>query len=1038
MVAAEGGGPVRFELLGSFGIRAGGSRIELGGRTARAVLVALLLRPEGYAEAGQLIAAVWSGAAGPAPGVDSLYRYISQLRGWLRPLGLAIDRGPNGAHYHLAVPAGAVDAARFAGLAGSATALAGTEPEEALRRLRAALALWRGPYAVPELRPRRVEGLARQLDRARLDAEELRADLELRHGQPDSLPETLADLVAAHPEHDGVTAALIRVLRAAGRTGEAEQVYHHAVAARGQHVPPKLDQARRAPTAAHPTAPPGNPRPEELPRVSPYFAGRDQELDWLLGARTQTPGAALVLALNGMAGIGKTELALQAARRMLEAGRFPDGAIYLDLHGASALTPMSPPAALEALLRSLGVSGTQVPGELDARANLYRTRVARRRVVIVLDDAWDETQVRPLLPGTANSLVLVTSRRRLVALDDAEQLTLDTLGVPAAVRLLRAMILPRGLEDDRTAESIVRLCGQLPLAIRIVAARLRSSRALTGERVLAQLQAERGRLPALDDGARSIQATLTMSYQHLTTSQQAALALLSLHPGPDLEPEAAAALLGGQPEQAQQVLGVLTRMNLLDEPAEGRHRFPDLIHEYAADLPLTADGTAPLDRLYDHYAARTGAAAAAGYPYETGCPDAGGSEAALAWLDAELPSLLATAHHAAAHGRPDHLRHQSRWLHRHLRTRGRYSDAYALHARALDAAAPGSAAEREARTALGSIYRLQGRYDLALTCLSRAAEMAAAAGDGAAQATALAALGDTQAACGEQGAAGASYSRALRLAHAAHLPAAQVDAYNGLGAIRLRQDRPRAAEGSYRQALALAVRCGYVPGEINSRAGLAYAWLAGDRPDRALAGYRDVLRVARESGNRSGQLNALSGLGRVNAHLGRYHQATEEYGRVLDLARATGDLAAEIVALTGLGDVYRRQRDHRSAIESYRQAAELADASGAPNEQFEAQLGLGRMHYAAGDFHRASQAHHRALTLAKQLRQRTDEIRALDGLADGHHAQGRLAQARQLWRHALAILDELGAPTALDVTAAEIRVKLLAAEDTARPSTQRS
>src|SRR5262249_17962275 len=280
-----------------------------------------------------------------------------------------------------------------------------------------------------------------------------------------------------------------------------------------------------------------------LPAAVRYFTGRDEELARLL--RLPDDARTLVVsAVDGMAGIGKTALVVLAAHRLIEAGRYPDGTLFVDLHGYSGGTPTEPAAALESLLRGLGVPGPQIPSDLDGRIGLYRSVIARRRVLIVLDNVREEEQVRPLLPGTGGSLVLITSRRRLAGLDEADHLNLDTLLPYEAASLFRVVAGPdRDSGDQDTVEELVRLCGYLPLAVRIAAARLRADRArtpLTGAQLLTTLRTEQqaDRLNALTEGDRSVAAAFAVSYRHLPVEQQEAFAALALHPGLDHEPYA--------------------------------------------------------------------------------------------------------------------------------------------------------------------------------------------------------------------------------------------------------------------------------------------------------------------------------------------------------------------------------------------------------------------------------------------------------------------------------------------------------------------
>jgi tetratricopeptide (TPR) repeat protein len=1078
---ANGSDRVRCQLLGQFVVRHDGKPVDLGGATPRAVLVALLLRPEGFAIAGQLVSAVWGEPNGTTE--DNLYHYVSRLRKQLKPLGLRIRSEPSGVRYRLVVPDAAVDVRQFERLVTAAAALAETEPEEALHRLRAALALWRGSAAFPELRRPGVRALAKALDSRRLDAEETLAGLEVQLGDPGRAVDRLRALVAEHPDRPGLAAALIGALHATGRTSEAAAAYREAEwAARrlGQPLPAQVRQAHREPagsTGRHPgpaPAPAGWPvPPHELPVDTRHFVGREEELTRLVQPRADGPGGALVV-VDGMAGVGKSALVVRAAYELAGQGRYPDGTLYVELRGFSGRTPTRPAAALHTLLSRLGVPGPQIPPELDARAALFRTVVARRRVLLVLDNARDEGQVRPLLPGTSSSLVLVTSRHRLAGLDDADHVTLETLPVPDAVRLFRSVVGPqRDHGDEQTVEQIVRLCGLLPLAVRIAAARLKTSRMLDGPHLLAQLQHTQDRLALLVDGERNLRSAFTVSFKHLPADERRVFAALSLHPGIDFEPNATAALLDTTPAKAQRLLDGLERANLLEHPARGRYQFHDLIREYAttAHNATRAERQTALARLYRFYEAAAAAAVDTAYPFEasqwprTRCttaqtgsggsaslgssaglvgsagrgglvPDLADQAAAHTWLDVEQDNLLAAAHHAAAQGQPAHTLDQSATLHRHLRTRGHYVDAHTLHTRALELAraAGNRLSELAALASLGHICRLQGSYGPAITFLESAMRLARDSGDPAGEVDTLIGLGQVHFGRAAHGAAADCFERALGLARPAGNGLGMLTALNGLGGVHLIQGRTAPAADCYEQALGLARTAGNAPGEAEALTGMAYVNQHRGLHADAAAGFGQVLKLARGSGSRNGELNGLTGLGHVHLQLGRHGAAAQYYRQVLALARATGDRTFEVSGLLGLGHVHLRQGRHSAAADWYAQALDLARAVEEPNSQFDAHLGFGRASTAMGHPEQALRAHRSALELAGHLGQCPDEVRALDGLAHAYHALGDHNQARQLWQRALAILTDLGTTTTEDVTAADIQ-SCLAKIDAPSPPT---
>jgi tetratricopeptide (TPR) repeat protein len=762
------------------------------------------------------------------------------------------------------------------------------------------------------------------------------------------------------------------------------------------------------------------------------------ELDKIHDAST-----VVITAIDGMAGVGKTALAVQAAHAMVE--RYPDGQLFLDLHGyTDGVAPIEASEALDWLLRSLGVPGERIPAQLDQRAGLYRSRLAEKRMVIVLDNAGTEAQVTPLLPGAPGCVVLVTSRRRLAGLDHTHTLSLDTLPLVDAVALLRQTVGDSRLagQPPELVEELVELCGRLPLAVRIAAARLRSHPAWDLTYLVRRLRDQQHRLAELQAGQRSVTAALDLSYQDLSADQQRTYRLLGLHPGPDIDQYAAAALLDATLPETARLLEQLLEAHLLQEPTAGRYRFHDLTRAHAAHT-ATRDEThhnrqAALDRLLDHYRHTAAVAMDTAYPYDreyrpqvppahTARPDLSDPVAALDWLDTELPNLLAAATHATEH-RPAHLLHLSTILHRHLRTRGPYHDAETLHQHALSAArATGhQAAELDALVGLGHMHRLQGRHEQATDHFGQALRLARGTGHQAAEGQALAGIGIVHQMQGRYEQAIDHLGQAVRLARVVGDQAVQLDALIGLGQINVTQGRYEAGNDRYQEATQLARAAGHQAAELHSLAGLAWVHLRQGRYEQATEDYRQAQQLARATGNRIGELQALTGLGWIYRVQGQYEQATDHYQQALQLARATGHREAEQNALAGFSDVHRMQGRYEQATDHFQRLLDLAHQSGNRNWQFEAWLGLGRVNHATGHPDVAVAQHDEALTLATELGQPEDQARAHDGLAHAYQVlrQDELAQTH--WQHSLDILTGLGIEQTEDeeTTVAAIRAHL--------------
>jgi tetratricopeptide (TPR) repeat protein len=785
--------------------------------------------------------------------------------------------------------------------------------------------------------------------------------------------------------------------------------------------------------------------PRQLPREAVWFTGRTAELERLLSMGPD-PGratAVVISAIDGMAGVGKTALAVYAAHRMVE--RFPDGQLFIDLHGFTAtVAPVRPAEALDRLLRMLGVPGEQIPAGVDDRAALWRSVLAGRRMLIVLDNAATEAQVAPLLPGAAGCLVLVTSRRRLAGLEATHTVSLDTLPVADAVAMFASTAGQLRLvgESRELVVEAVELCGRLPLAIRIAAARLTDRPVWALADLVARLRDEDLRLAALADPERmrSVTAALELSYQQLDAGSQRMYRLLGLHPGPDLDLYAAAALADIPGERSRVLLDRLISAHLLQEPAHGRYKFHDLVRAHAITVAEAEPGRrAALALLLDHYQHTAAAAMDVGYPYErqrrpqvpparTPGPDLSAPASALGWLDVELPNLLAAARYATEHGRAEYILDLSAILHRHLWIRGRFRDAERLYHRALTTArATGHrAGQRTALVALGDVQLLQGRYESAADHFRQGLRIARSTGDRAGEATPLVGLGRAHRHQGDYEQAADRFGQGLRIARTTGNHTSELDALVGLADIHGVMGRYEQAASHYGAALQIACATGNRAGEVHALVGLGRVDLWQGRYEQAADHFGQVLRISRSTGNRGGELNALNGLGHAYRRAGRHAEAIDHYRQALLIARATRHRISELNALNGLAWLDRHQGRHRQAVDHYQNLLDIAQDSGDRYYEFEAWQGLGRLQHAAGQPETAVAHHAQALTLADDLGRPDGQARAHDGLAHAHHTLHHNEQARRHWQRGLEILVALGADDAEEeqVTVAAIRAHL--------------
>ncbi|GIH03856.1 hypothetical protein Rhe02_19230 [Rhizocola hellebori] len=764
---------------------------------------------------------------------------------------------------------------------------------------------------------------------------------------------------------------------------------------------------------------------DALPQDLATFIGRTGELDQLRLALhdAHRDGVAVVIStIEGMAGVGKTQLAVHAGHVM--AGEKPfDRVLFVDLRGFHpdpAQPPADPAAVLDGFLRLLGVPGQQIPHDLASRAGVYRRCLAGARALVVLDNAADTEQVRPLVAG-AGSLTLVTSRRHLDDLQPAIRLTVEVFTAEEAIDFLSRAVPEVAVGGDPHATArIAARCGYLPLALGLVAGHIRNRPGWTLTDHADRLD-ERHHHRQLDGG---VQLALDLSYQHLPADRQRLLRLVALHPGQDFDVYAAAAMAHTDLPTTRAELRHLCGDNLLQQATPGRYSIHDLVRVYATDRAIDQDRPqhrhSTLSRLFDFYLATAATAMEVAYPHEQQhrrpdlpagvTPDLSDRDRAEQWLDTELTNLLATAQHAAIHGWHEHTWQLSTVLDRHLRAVSRFQDAQTLHQHALHLARHlgNSPAEMNALNGLGHIHRMWGRHEQAGDHFGRALQIALALGERAGELNALNGLGQVHWTLGRHEQSGDHYGRALQVALVIGDRAGERYALSGLGFVHLSLGRREQSGDYFRRALQVARAIGDRVGELNALNSLGHIDRLLGRYQQAEDNNGQALQIAQAIGNRAGELIALSGRGFAHLLLGRHEQAGDCYGRALQIAQAIGDRVGELYALNGLGHVRLGQGRHSDAGSFYQQVLELAQEFGHRNWQFEALQGLGRLHHACGQAGLALIDHQRALEHATSLAQPTDQARAHDGLAHAHRTLNQHDLARWHWQRALDILTSLG------------------------------
>ena len=768
-----------------------------------------------------------------------------------------------------------------------------------------------------------------------------------------------------------------------------------------------------------------------LPRDIASFTGRQQELEQLAKAAAGAGGVVSIHAIGGMAGVGKTAFAVHAAHRL--ADRFPGGQIFLPLHGHTpGQQPVDPEDALASLLLTAGVPPAQVPPGLEARMALWRDRLAGRQLLLVLDDAASSEQVLPLLPGSGGSLVLVTSRRHLSALDDATAVSLDTLPPGQAATLLVRLTGRAGLSPgDPSVGEIVRLCGFLPLAIGMVARQLHHHPAWTAAGRAAELSSARDRLGLMATENLSVAAAFDLSYADLTGDQQRLFRRLGLHPGDELDGYAAAALDGTGLAAARRGLEALYDQYLLAELAAGRYRMHDLIGDYARALADRADAdrdqvTERLLEYYQYTAARADALitrqarpapAVAEGPVPPAMPTLANREQALAWARAERPSLIAALDQATATGQDALVIGLTAGLAALLQSDGPWGEAITRHQAAIQAARRlgDRLGQANALHDLGDVQRLTDDYPAAAQTQERALRIYRKLGSRLGQANALHDLGVVQSITGDYPAAAQTQERALRIYRDLGSRLGQANVLRELGAVRRLTAEYPAAARALEQALGLYRDLEDRLGQANVLNDLGdVRRLTGDYPPAAEA-HEQALDIHRDLGNRLGQAAALNSVGVVRRLTGEYPAAVQALEQALDIYRDLGNRLGEAYALRELGAVRRLTGEYPAAAQVLEEALDIYRDIGNRNGEAEALNDTGALHRISGDLAGAQRCHQEALDLARVIASSRNQAKALAGLGRCALAAGHSTQAGVLLRQALEIFQRIGAAEVDDV-----------------------
>jgi DNA-binding SARP family transcriptional activator len=892
------------------------------------VLVALLVEANRTVLVDQLMDRIWADRP-PQRAREVLYSYLSRLRHTFAVTD-DVRLGRRGGGYVLTVDPMAVDLHRFHRLAAQARSAPADETGIAL--FEEALGLWRGA-AFGALDTPWLNGIRDGLSLQRLAVELDRYDLALRCGRHAAVLADLSAAIERYPLDERLASQLIIALYRCGRQADAlaqyRQMRHRLSEELGADPGPALqhlhqqilnaDPALALPAARMATsgAPPGGvPVPRQLPAPLSSFAGRNGELadlDAIMGPVSGQPGAVVISALSGTAGVGKTALAVHWAHRV--ADRFPDGQLYVNLRGFDPGGAITTPAeALRGFLEALGVPVARMPPSLDARAGLYRSLLAGRRMLVVLDNARDVDQVRPLLPGSPGCLALVTSRNQLfglVAAEGAHPITVDLLSLPEARDLLaRRLGAGRAASSPQAIDDIIVSCARLPLALAIVAARAAMQPGFGIDVLAKELHEARGRLDAFagDDRGTDVRAVFSWSYRQLSEQAARMFRLLGLHPGPDITAAAAGSLAGSPLDQVRVLLVELTRAHLITQHSPGRYALHDLLHAYAAEQTAGIDGdderAAAVRRMLDHYLHTAHTAALLLDPTRdpitviTAGPAVAPErlvdhDQAMAWFRAEHPVLLAAVEQAAS-SRLDRHAWQLAWTMVDFLSRGdRWDDQAATQRTALAAARRLGDQDGQARVhrLLARAYGRLGHADDANVQLEYALDLFNRAGNRIGQ------------------------------AHTRH-SIAELLAQQGRYAEALAQDR---------QALDLFRAAGHRAGSARALNNIGWGESALGHHPQALEASQQALAEFGDIGDRIGQADAWATLGEIHQHTSEHAESSRCYRFALQLYRELGNRHYEAIVLTHLGDNYRDTGDIQAARGAWLEALAILDGLGQPD-----------------------------------------------------------------------------------------------------------
>jgi tetratricopeptide (TPR) repeat protein/transcriptional regulator with XRE-family HTH domain len=782
----------------------------------------------------------------------------------------------------------------------------------------------------------------------------------------------------------------------------------------------------RDPGEAQPAIPAAT---KTLPRDIDSFTGREAELSMLASATADAPdagGVPRICVVHGMPGVGKTKLAIHFAHMVAE--NYPGGQFFVDLYGHSAQRrPIHPRDELGALLLAAGIPRPQIPDELDERANAWRHWTAEHKVLLLLDDAKDADQVMPLLPGTARNLVLITTRHWLAALPDATDVPVEPMPDEDAARLFAEVANRPGIEPGSPGVTdLVGVFGGMPIVITALAAQLKQHRTWSPSYLRDSIRRKGGTLEARISDRDKVRDALSLSYQNLSAPLRRLFRYLALHPGPDVDAYAAAALVDASPATVRDQLDDLHAYHLIDELRPERYKFHALIRDYALervaeDLPADRDAAERRLLTYFLHMARTANSflarrAPIGVPDDIGLPpayspDLGSRDDAYCWLDDNRNDLDAAAQYADAHGYREYATLIPAFMDEYLVRRGHWDQASHLHQLALSAAGDNDVPARaRALFGLGGIQYLRGDPAGAAVHLREALVLFGELGDGLGRAYTLKTLGATSVATGDYEAAAGMFTDALELFRQAGDRRAEADTLGHLGVLQYETGEIAAAFGSQSAARDACAELDDPVGHADALCYMGEIHRERGNFDEAIQCITDAMPLY--GGDEWNVAGARYFLGATLRAAGRHAEARAQLAAALNAYREAGDKFDEAGVLNQIGLLQAALGQHDDAAANLNEALNLYISYGSPNGTLEVLNSLGELALATGIIAEAESYHRKALDIALEKKVPREEARAREGIGHALRQAGQPAEAAKFYRAARDLYEKLESPSA--------------------------